>query len=270
MSINKISKNFIKALQAKECILFIGSGVSKWAGLPDWDGLLRKLLEFLSDRGLDEKERSEIYDIIQQGDLITAASLCRYKMRGSDLRDFIDEIFINSKPRPQEIHKILVNLGPDSFITTNYDRLIEEAYQKEHDGLVLAPVNNDQAVEQAAIIKHGSSRFIFTPHGRMDEVETIIFSREDYRKIQFGSKSSTNCLEHLFVSRPVVYIGFSLKDPDFLMIKDQIASTYSCYEREHFAILPDISEIMKQFWRDKYGINIISYETILYFPSFSP
>lgn len=262
MAVSKIPRNFIKALQAKECILFIGSGVSRWSGLPDWEGLLRKLLGFMRDHGLNEDDEIAISDQIQQGELLTAASLCRYKMRGSDLRDFMDDTFINPKPRPHKIHELLVKLGPDSFITTNYDRLIEDAYQTAHDGLVLAPINNDQLIEQATIMKHGSSRFIFTPHGRIDKADTIILSREDYRRIQYGSKSITTCLEHLFVSRPIVYIGFSLKDPDFLMIKDQITATYNGYEREHFAILPDISEMMKQFWRDNYGINIISYKTI--------
>jgi hypothetical protein len=182
-------------------------------------------------------------------------------MRKADLRDFIDKVFIDTNPRPHEIHKTIVTLGPDSYITTNYDRLIEDAYQQAHSGFVLAPVNNDQLVEQARIMKHGASRFIFTPHGRADHVESIILSREDYRRVQFGSSQITSSLEHLFLSRPVVYVGFGLRDPDFLMIKDQIASTYKGAERGHIAIVPDASEMIRDFWRENYGIHVVPYGT---------
>lgn len=219
------------------------------------------MLNFLSKRGLPPAEKAEIEGVIQEGDLLTAASLISSRMRKADLRDCIDNIFIKPSPQPHEIHKIVAELGPDSFITTNYDRLIDDAYQQVHNGLVLVHVNNDQPIEQARMLKHNQSRFIFTPHGRADRVDTIILSREDYRRVQFDSKLVASSLEHLLISRPVVYLGFGLRDPDFLMIKDQIATTYKGGEREHFAVLPDVGDVIKKFWRDSYGINIISYKT---------
>lgn len=259
--VDTFPKNFLKSIKTKECLLFIGSGISSWSGLPTWEGLLISMINFLSDRGLILDEKQEIESIIRKGDLLTAASLCSSRMRRADLRDFVDDVFINPNPQPHEIHEIIVGLGPDSFITTNYDRLIEDAYQRVNESFVLFPVNNDQPIEQAKMLKHGQSHFIFTPHGRVDKVDTIILSREDYRRIQFDSKAVIKSLEHLLISRPIVYLGYGLQDPDFLMIKDQIASTYQGGEREHFAILPDVSNMMKQFWRENYGINIISYST---------
>ncbi len=254
-------KLFIDAIQSKECILFVGSGISVWSGLPSWERLLKLIVEFLSDRGLQAEEKSEINQILSRGDLLTAASLCASLMRKGNFRDFIDEVFIDPTPKPHEIHRIIVDLGPDSFITTNYDRLIDDAYQIVHDGLVLFPVNNDQPIEQARIMKHGASRFIFTPHGRVEKCDTIVLTREDYRGLKYNSKATIQTLQHLLISRPVVYLGFGLQDPDFLMIKDEIAATYQGGEREHFAIMPDVSDLQKNFWNDQYGINILSYKT---------
>lgn len=254
-------KPLLDALRAKECVLFCGSGLSQWSGLPDWEGLLVCMLDYLSDRGLTKQEREEIEAIIQQGDLLMAASICSQRMRAADMRTFFNNVFIDTNPRPHEVHTLIVGLGPDSFVSTNYDRLIDDAYQRAHDGLVLMSVNNDQPVEHSRIMKHGASRFIFTPHGRAEKIDTIVLSIEDYRRIQFETKSVGKTLEHLFVSRPVVYLGFGLRDPDFLMLKDQIASTYQGGEREHFAILPDVSEMMQRFWRETYGINVLSYRT---------
>src|SRR3972149_6625963 len=261
MKMNNFPKHFIDAIQAKECILFIGSGTSMWSGLPSWEGLIKKMVEFLSERGLKLEEQSEINQIILQEDLLTAASLCVSRMRKVNFRDFIYGVFINPNPKPHQIHRIIVDLGPDSFITTNYDHLIDDAYKMIHDGLVLFPINNDQPIEQARIVKHGASRFIFTPHGRTEKCDTIILTREHYRALRHESKGTIDTLHHLFISRPVVYLGFGLRDPDFLMVKDEIAATYQGGERDHFAIMPDVSDLQKNFWKEQYGINIISYNT---------
>ena len=254
-------KQLIKALRAKECVAFVGSGISRWSGLPDWKGLLTTMVTFLSDRGLKPQEQAEIEILIHEQDLLTAASICSSRMRRADLREFFDSVFLDANPLPHRIHKTLTSLGPDSYITTNYDHLIEDAYQSVHSGFVLTPINNDQPVEQARIMKHGASRFIFHPHGTADRINTIIFSREDYRKVLFNSPSVLTSLEHLFLSRPVVYVGFGLRDPDFMMIKDQIASTYQGGEREHVAIVADASDMMCEFWRENYGVHLVSYRT---------
>ena len=222
----KFPKHLIEAIQSKECILFIGSGISVWSGLPSWERLIRQMVEFLCDSGLQSNEKSEIEQILLKGDMLTAASLCASLMRKGNFRDFIEEVFIEPNPKPHEIHRIIANLGPDSFITTNYDRLVDDAYQIVHDGLVLSPINNDQPIEQARIVKHGASRFIFTPHGRAEKCDTIILTREDYRGLKYNSKSTIITLQHLLISRPVVFLGFGLQDPDFLMIKDEIAAIY--------------------------------------------
>ena len=261
MKMSKFPKHMIEAIQSKECILFIGSGISVWSGLPSWENLIKQMVEFLCDSGLQSKEKSEIEQILLDGDLLTGASLCTSLMRKGNFRDFIEEVFIKPNTKPHEIHRIIANLGPDSFITTNYDRLIDNAYQLVHDGLVLSPINNDQPIEQARILKHGASRFIFAPHGRSEKCDTIILTREDYRGLKYNSKSTLMTLQHLLISRPVLYLGFGLLDPDFLMIKDEIAATYQGGERDHFAIMPDISDLQKNFWKEEYGINIISYNT---------
>ena len=167
-------KPLLKALEAKECIIFCGSGLSRWSGLPGWEGLLFRMLDYLGAGGLPRHEITEVEEIIRQGDLLMAASLCAQRMRSADMRAFFDEVFIDPNPRPHEVHTLIVSLGPDSYVTTNYDRLIDDAYQSIHGGLALMPVNNDQPVEHARIMKHGASRFIFTPHGRAEKIDTVV------------------------------------------------------------------------------------------------
>lgn len=251
-------KNFIDAIKSKDCIFFIGSGVSIWSNLPGWYQLINDMLEFLCDKGLSSEEVSEIKSVLSQGDLLSAANLCLSCMRNEDFQVFVDNEF-RKDFKIHEIHKIIVDLGIDSFITTNYDKLIETAYLK-HSEINLHLINNNQPSEHAKIVKAGSSHFIFKPHGDIDNSETIILSTRDYRKIKYELQSVITTMEHLMISRPIVYLGFGLKDPDFLMIKDRISATYKGGEREHFAILPDVGKLYKNYLREEYGINVIPYD----------
>ncbi len=52
-----------EALRQKECVLFIGSGVSAWSGLPSWQQLLQQMLQFLEEHGLPPNEGEEIEDV---------------------------------------------------------------------------------------------------------------------------------------------------------------------------------------------------------------
>jgi len=253
-------KNFLDAIKSPECTLFIGSGISMWSGLPHWGGLLNQMVDFLVERGLPSNYESEIKDVINKGDLLTAASLCRQKMRKADFGEFIDRVFKSPSPIPNEIHNMILNLGPTCFITTNYDELIEDAFFVKFNNK-LDVINNDQPIEQVKLNKSGKSNFIFKIHGSINSIKTIILSREDYRTLINDNKSTIQVLNCMFAARPIVYVGFGLRDPDFLILKDEISSTFHGAEREHFAIMADVGELEIEYWKKEYGINIISYNT---------
>lgn len=258
---DKIPPKFYEALRSKECILFIGSGISVWSGLPTWYELITKLLNFLEESGISSSDRKEIEENLET-DLIEAASISHFFLRPENFREFLDDIFIKPRPKPHLIHDIIVTLGPDCFITTNYDYLIDDAYQKSHSNK-LFQINNNQPIEQARILRYGINEFIFTPHGRAENSETVIFTKKDYSKLRTIFVPTLDTLQHLLISRPVIFLGFGLKDPDFIAIKDEIGNLYKGGEREHFAIMPDVGALKKKILKENYGITVISYETII-------
>ena len=65
----------------------------------------------------------------------------------------------------------------------------------------------------------------------------------------------------LLATRPVVYLGFGLRDPDFMYVKDLLANTYKGGTRDHYSIMADVSEAEIDYWRRQYGIHLISYAT---------
>lgn len=253
-------RNLKSVLAQEDTVLFIGSGLSLWSGLPSWTQLIEELATFLEGAGGDaDLVRSEA----QRGDLLQAASYGFYKLTQSQIGDFIRKACRYGVARPHEIHHALVTLGPRCYITTNYDNLLEESLRSWQPGRLVRPVNNRHLTELADIVHARASDFIFKPHGDAADTASIILTREQYRQLLPGGERHAvlESLKMLLVSRPVVYIGFGLRDPDFMYLRDLLSNTYRGGIRDHYAIMADVVEGECDYWRVNYGIHLLGYTT---------
>lgn len=251
-----------QVLAQEDSVLFIGSGISTWSGLPSWSGVIEELAKFVESSGAKaDLVRAEA----QKGDLLQAASYGFDKLTKQQIGDFIRAACRYGVAKPGEIHRKIVTLGPRCFITTNYDNLIEESLRQwQPDRFFRPPVTNRHLTETAEIVHARAIDFIFKPHGDAADSESIILTREQYRQLlpQGERQAALESLKMLLASRPVVYLGFGLRDPDFIYVRDLLANTYKGGTRDHYAIMADISDAENDYWRRNYGIHLISYATI--------
>lgn len=111
-------------LTQDDAVIFVGSGISQWSGLPSWWGLISQLSDYLDNAGIDSSlVRTEAED----GDLLQAASYGFAKLTKPQIADFVRRAVQLGRAMPVEIHRRIVTLGPTCFITTNYDDLLEQA-----------------------------------------------------------------------------------------------------------------------------------------------
>lgn len=251
-----------QVLAQEDTVLFIGSGISMWSGLPSWSTIIEELAQFV-------ESTSATADLIrgeaQKGDLLQAASYGFDKLTKQQIGEFIRKACRYGVAEPQEIHRKIVSLGPRCFVTTNYDNLIEESLRKwQPDRFFRPPVTNRHLTETAEIVHARAIDFIFKPHGDAGDSESIILTREQYRQLlpQGERQAALESLKMLLASRPVIYLGFGLRDPDFIYVRDLLANTYKGGTRDHYAIMADISDAESDYWRRHYGIHLINYSTI--------
>ena len=248
-------------LTQEDTVLFVGSGLSLWSGLPSWSGLIEELAKFVESAGAKaELIRAEA----QRGDFLQAASYGFDKLTKQQIGDFIRAACRYGVAKPHEIHKMVVSLGTRCFVTTNYDNLLEEALRKwQPDRFFRPPITNRHLTETAEIVHARAIDFVFKPHGDAGDSDSIILTREQYRQLlpQGERQNALESLKMLLASRPVVYLGFGLRDPDFLYVRDLLANTYKGGTRDHYAIMADISEAECDYWRRNYGIHLVGYAT---------
>jgi hypothetical protein len=242
-----------------DTILFIGAGVSAWSGLPTWPNLIGELADFLDHRGLPSHlVRREL----DQRDLLQAASFGFDLLTPQDRSSFLRQACRYETATPSLLHKRLSTLGPRAFITTNYDQLLERALRESRPELNFKVVNNTNLIETASIVQSRASDFVFKPHGDIDASDSIILTREQYRELRHERRNAFDAFKTLMSSRPVVFVGFGLRDPDFLLIKDTLAAIYMGAAQDQYAVAPDVDPQEVTYWRNNYGIHLVPYGEI--------
>ncbi len=250
-----------QVLAQEDTVMFVGSGISMWSGLPSWSGFIEELAKYVEAFGENaDLVRAEA----QRGDLLQAASYGFHKLTKPQIGDFVRKACRYGSAKPHSIHQKLVTLGPRCFVTTNYDNLIEESLRTWRTGLFFRPpVTNRQLTETAEIIHAHATDFVFKPHGDAADGDSIILTREQYRQLlpEGERHAALESLKMLLATRPVVYVGFGLRDPDFLYVRDLLSNTYKGGIRDHFAIMADIHTEEVDYWRSNYGIHLVGYTT---------
>lgn len=203
-----ISPKIIDAIQEGRCTLFLGAGASQEAGAPT----ANKLSKLIVNKFLGQRQ--------WEMDLASAVSLAIATTgnRG-DLEDFVCKQLKGLKPSP---YHLKIPWYPwRAIVTTNYDRLIENAYEEEKGAFQCPdPIIRDEQLPQVGL---ATSLYLplLKPHGCISRPESMVLSLEDIYKAKRNRRLLFTHIETLHVMGPVIYIGYSLKDVHILdMIYD--------------------------------------------------
>jgi len=251
-----------ETLTQDDVVIFVGSGISLWSGLPTWSGLIEQLAVYVEHSGGDPSlVRSEQ----TKGDLLQAASYGFDTLTKQQIGEFIRTACKYGAAKPHEIHKKIVAFNARCYITTNYDNLVEQSLSKWLPDAFFPPaITNRQLTETANIVSARATHFVFKPHGDAGDADSIVLTREQYRDLlpQGERHFALEALKTLLATRPVVYLGFGLRDPDFLYLRDLLANTYKGGTRDHYAVMSDIDDAEVSYWRRNYGIHLVGYQTV--------
>lgn len=120
----------VDIINSGDAWLFVGSGVSKDAGLPSWEELVtRTVSSFHLDLSDAITEDSRFMKGLRQGDYSRCFSRIENHAGRNALEGAVREILASISPR-EGIVDMLVDWPLEGYVTTNYDHLIEMALNK--------------------------------------------------------------------------------------------------------------------------------------------
>lgn len=190
-------RDFSKAIINDEAAIFVGAGMSAGAGFVDWRGLLREIAGDLQ------------LDVDEEHDLI---ALAQYEYNRNDSRNRLNTKIIEEfRDRATLLgsHRWLARLPIDTVWTTNYDRLLEQAYAD-------AGKTVDVKHRQVELLKRTpySDVSLFKMHGDVGHPNEAVLIKDDYEQYNETRALFSERLRGDLSWRQFLFLGFSFTDPN--------------------------------------------------------
>jgi hypothetical protein len=198
------------------------------SGTPSWNALVSAVR-----RRLGALTGEEVTD--QELDLLQVPLLySKYFSSGRRTFDLLEQAFKGGF-QPNKYHSLLAQLPVRTFMTTNWDLLLEESLEASP----LHP-NTRALVDDSDVSSWNEARgsSVLKLHGSIDRLESVIFSEDDYYR-RYGSESLIFQLSRVLMSsRSLLMIGFSLGDPFVKLLLRQVRDFTKGRQAPHWYVAP--------------------------------
>lgn len=252
----KVPASLVRHLNEKRCVIFVGAGLSAQAKLPSWGQLLSNLVKEVGADEPDEESTTELKKLLEAGRYLDVADECKERL-GSGYAEFLSKsLQVGSGPVP-EAHRLVMQLPFAAWITTNYDKLLEQAYFQVR-GSVPKTLTHLDADTFGTLLFDGAP-FILKAHGDIDKPDSLIFTTRDYREIIHSNPAFQAVFSAILLTRAVLFVGYSLNDPDFRLLLDRQLTMFKKFVPERYAIMAGVGEVEREVLRRTAQIKVIPY-----------
>jgi len=110
-----------------------------------------------------------------------------------------------------------------------------------------------------ALLTDASVFPVIKMHGSMLDVDSIVLTRGDFRRVLFSKPGYRDFLRRLFLDSTVFFYGYSFSDPNVDFLLQDLIASYGGNARPHYALLPTPGAIATRFWFEDFNIRVIPY-----------
>jgi serine/threonine protein kinase len=207
----------ICAEHTNKLVFFVGSGLSRPAGIPVWNELKQKLLEIIDKKAqsIDIKDRDKIRIAMQyassQESLWSSFELLKKHLGEADFRAAIRKEFsVADTCQIPEAYMQLWNLNVAGILTLNMDRLATRAFSARHPGKPFEEFPGNRAGKFAHLVK-SRNPFVTNLHGIAADAESWVFTQSELDSL-FKSNAYHTFVDACFLTHTVVFCGISADD----------------------------------------------------------
>lgn len=204
-----LSSYIKEQIVAGNAVLFLGAGASLDAVAADgkYKGLTgNQLRDLLCDRFLGGRSKGKALNYV--------AELCMSQAGIGPVHQYVHELVGTLQPQPS--HALLTRFRWKGIVTTNYDFLVEKAYEQAQAPLqTLHRIISDKDDFDACLRDTQAVPYLKL-HGclsRLNDSDVpLILSSYDYYRFEQNRKTLVKTLREWGVSHPIVFCGYGIAD----------------------------------------------------------
>lgn len=228
-----------------EVVLVLGAGASMGALSPSGKSAPNgaQLGSALSDKFLGGRLKSRT--LAQISELaISESSL-------GEVQELVKTLLVDLEPT--SAHMVLPTFRWAGIATTNYDLLIEKAYEKKKSNAVQKLVSFVKNEERFSAGRGEHSLMLLKLHGCLnnlvDETCPLILTTDQYVQHRERRSRLFDLLQEWAMERTIVFIGHSLQDPDLRQILLELAQVG--VRARFFLVCPGADPMETRWWETK-------------------
>ena len=240
-----MDSNLIDSVKEGRAVLFLGAGASRGAAhpenkiIPDAATLANLLVEeFLPDRYRNTELR-KVYDYACANRSVPAVQEFLYNL----LVDF----------NPADFHISIPKFPWSGLVTTNYDLIIERAYEKCSEKM--QSITSYSSDDDIPHLKEDPNSILYVKlHGCISKYQILspplIASTEQLIESQDGRKGLFAQFLEWAKAKSIIFVGYGFDDSNIRTLVHAILHDGE-KRAQHFIVNPYLDEIQKKFWAER-------------------
>lgn len=263
-------ERLVQGVKSGSVIPFVGAGASK-KSMPNHFPTWRELASLMNDRAMkisaiSSQEYTEIKQLIKANRLTFVMDALKKSLPREEYESLLAEKFeyVDTTGADLTTQNLILRIAGKLIITTNYDRLLEDAFAKKFRRSPTTATFEQSSSVQYSIQDHRNSGdpTIFKIHGDIKAKNSVILSERDYRSLLYDQQAYEAVVTSLFISNVFLFIGFSLEDREVLFHLERLRHQFSYVTQSHYAVMPSgkHSNLESRQFRELYGVEIITFD----------
>ena len=244
-------RNLYQEKEQNNLVIFVGAGISEnYANIkdgkkfPSWKTLVESLVP-------NDMDKTTIVDSLKIAQIFqdnSSKEALAYKIKELFPQDYDSH----------EIHQLIFDLEPAHVLTTNYDHLLEKALQVNGLDNKYHIIDADEAIP----LSRSKQNLLVKAHGDICR-GNIVLSEQDYNEYEQKFPLILSFIRYVFSKHKVLFIGFSLSDPNFNKILFWVKNILDENSIKHTVILHnDISE-SERIYFEKKSVRVLTKSEII-------
>lgn len=232
------------AISQHKCVLFVGSGLSKYTNdLPVWTDFVKNIWDSLKRFDSSESnlnaENVKAYPLEYLEYVKSSFSPRYHELVEKQLQ------LAQAGPTP-DIYKIIASLPWTAIITTNLDTLLEDAFKEQQVSTIVV-----DSEEDLSNIGTQEGVLILKMHGSISNHSSQVLTRFEYLDFDYRRHGMKAIVLSLFTQYPTLIIGAGLTDPNFLKIYGIAHQVMGQFKHKAYYLGFGVPKFVRKIWKEK-------------------